>query len=46
MLHKVLPIAFLAGQALGHGYLTKPMSRTGLNAQVTTPSSPNPFVHD
>ncbi|CAI6097806.1 hypothetical protein V2G26_009201 [Clonostachys chloroleuca] len=40
MLHKVLPIAFLAGQALGHGYLTKPMSRTGLNAQAGPDTCP------
>lgn len=30
--------AVLATTAHGHGYLSKPMSRTGLNAEVRTPT--------
>lgn len=34
MLSKIIPLLALAVSADAHGYLTSPMSRTGLNAQV------------
>lgn len=35
MLLQALQLASMCTVVYGHGYLSKPMSRTGLNAQVT-----------